>query len=223
MTEWNVGLNSLVEESHFQAPILHLSQICKLEYGFRCLQESEFYKGDSNKKWFERMELGMHLGLSIMTYGLLLSIVLSTIVLVTMYYNPRLLLQSYPTGIQKVVAEKTKYEIMLTKFVGIFFMFFLIGIPVVSTLFLKQSYGGEISFLVAFINMFGIITVFNVVDWLIIDWLLICNFTPKFVIIKGTEGMSEYKNYFHHFRGFVIGICLSLVTSLVLATVISLL
>ncbi|WP_035344896.1 hypothetical protein [Halalkalibacter hemicellulosilyticus] len=165
----------------------------------------------------------MHLGWSIMIYGISLSIILSTIILVTLYYNPRLLLQSYPAGIQKVVAEKTKYEKMQTKFVGIFFMLFLIGIPVVSTLLMKQSYGGEISFLVAFINMFGIITVFNVVDWLIIDLLLICSLTPKFVIIKGTEGMSEYKNHFHHFKGFVIGICLSLVTSLVLATVISLL
>lgn len=164
----------------------------------------------------------MDLGLSILIYGLTLSFVLSTVILGTLYYNPRLLLQSYPANIQKAVAVKTKSERKQTKFIGIFFLLFLIGIPVVSTLFLKQSYSGEISFLDAFFNALGIMTIFNVVDWLIIDWLLFCTVTPKFLIIKGTEGMPEYKSYFFHFRGFVVGICLSFATSLVLATVISL-
>lgn len=163
----------------------------------------------------------MDLGLSIMIYGIALSVVLSTIILGTLHCNPQLLLQSYPTNIQKVAAEKTRSERMQTKLLGIFFLFFLIGIPVVSTLLMKYSNSGEISFLDAFLNMFGIMTMFNLVDLLIIDWLLFCTITPKFLIIKGTEGMIDYKRYSFHFRGFVVGVCLSLVSSPVLALLIS--
>jgi hypothetical protein len=47
--------------------------------------------------------------------------------------------------------------------------------------------------------------VFNVFDLVVIDWLVVCLVTPKFVVIPGTEGCAGYKNYAHHARGFAVG------------------
>lgn len=40
---------------------------------------------------------------------------------------------------------------------------------------------------------------------LIMDWLIICIITPKWVVIEGTEGCKGYKDYMFHFKGFLIG------------------
>ncbi len=61
---------------------------------------------------------------------------------------------------------------------------------------------------------------FNLVDLLLIDWLLICTITPKFAVIPGTEGMAGYKDYVFHLRGFLIGILISVVTGLLIAGIV---
>ena len=46
---------------------------------------------------------------------------------------------------------------------------------------------------------------------------MFCTITPKFVVIPGTEGMSGYKDYGFHFRGFIIGTLLSAISAVVIA------
>gem|GEM_PF-308757 len=164
----------------------------------------------------------MTLGMSIALYGLALSIVLSAVIVGTLYVNPRLLLQSYPAGIQRAAGPKTAPERRRTRIIGAFFLLLLIGIPALSTWLLERSLGGDIAFPTAFLNAFGILTVFDAVDWLIIDWLLFCTVTPKFLVIEGTEGMAEYKDYFFHFRGFAAGTALAAAASLALAAAFAL-
>jgi len=65
-----------------------------------------------------------------------------------------------------------------------------------------------------------VIFLFNLVDWLVLDWLIICTITPKFVVLPGTQGMAGYKNYAMHFRGFLIGTALSVIIGLIVAAII---
>lgn len=164
----------------------------------------------------------MNLIPSIIIYGFALSVILTTIILVTLYVNPRLLLQSYPIPIQGAVKGKTRLEQRQTKNIGILFMLLLIGLPVVSTIAMKQSNGGTIAFSDAFLNAFGIMSIFNIVDFLLIDWLIFCTITPRFLVIKGTEGMPDYKHIRYHVKGLFIGAALSLVFSLILASLTTL-
>ena len=53
----------------------------------------------------------------------------------------------------------------------------------------------------AFLSAFVVLVVFNLVDRLILDWLVFCPLTPRFVVLPGTEGMAGYKDYRMHFRG----------------------
>jgi hypothetical protein len=66
----------------------------------------------------------------------------------------------------------------------------------------------------------GIVFVFNVVDWLILDWFMFCTLTPRLVVIPGSEGMAAYKDYGFHFRGFLHGTVYSILGGLVIAGIV---
>ena len=146
--------------------------------------------------------------------GSLLSIIASLLLILIMRINPRILLQDYPKDIQAAVKPKSPFEKKLSLLLGIPFLLVLILVPFVSTLSLKQQTS---SFVALLVNAFGVAFVFNLVDWLLLDWLMFCTITPKFVVIPGTEGMSGYKDYGFHFRGFIIGTLLSAISAVVIA------
>jgi hypothetical protein len=68
-----------------------------------------------------------------------------------------------------------------------------------------------VGFLVAF--------VFNVFDLLVIDWLLVVAWHPRWFVQPGTEGDAANRDYAFHFKGFLKGIGFSLVAGLITATV----
>lgn len=152
--------------------------------------------------------------------GIILSVLASIVIGVTLWINPRSMLQDYPKDIQALVPPKTQKEKQLSNLIGIPFLLLMVGVPFFSTLTLKQANNDHISFLALFVNAFGVVWIFNLVDLLFLDWLLICTFTPKFAIIPGTEGAAGYKDYTFHFRGFLIGTVLSVVAGMIVASVV---
>ena len=156
-------------------------------------------------------------------HGAILSVTASTLLVAALRFNPRLFLQDYPEDIQDQVPPKTDQEKKQSLLVGIPFLILLAVLPLISTLALKRQGGGEVSFLQLFLNAFGVAFIFNLVDLLLLDWLIFCFITPQFVVIPGTEGMAGYKDYFFHFKGFIIGTGLSIVAGLVIAGIVLLL
>jgi hypothetical protein len=152
--------------------------------------------------------------------GVLLSIIASFLLIVSLYINPRTFLQDYPQDIQAKVPPKTLSEKRMSLLVGIPFLLVLILVPFFSTLTLKQQIGESSPIIALFINAFGVAFIFNIVDWLLLDWIMFCTITPKFVVIPGTEGMASYKDYGFHFRGFIIGTLLSAAGALVIAGIV---
>ncbi len=149
--------------------------------------------------------------------GALLSILSSILLIVILWINPRLFLQDYPDEIQAVVPPKTDLEKRQSLIGGIPFLLLLFAVPFISTLILKRQSVEMISFFSLFLNAFGVAFLFNLVDLLVLDWLLFCYITPGFLVIPGTEGMGEYKDYGYHFRAFLIGTVLSIAGGLVIA------
>ena len=153
--------------------------------------------------------------------GALLSILSSILLIVVLWINPRLFLQDYPDEIQAVVPPKTDLEKRQSLIPGIPFLLLLFAVPFISTLVLKRQSGEIISFFPLFLNAFGVAFLFNLVDLLVLDWLLFCFITPGFLVIPGTEGMGEYKDYGFHFRAFLIGTVLSIAGGLIIAGIVS--
>ncbi|MBN2051210.1 MAG: hypothetical protein JW760_12230 [Spirochaetales bacterium] len=61
---------------------------------------------------------------------------------------------------------------------------------------------------------------FNLVDLLIIDWLVFCLLTPRFIRLPGTDGHPGYKNYGYHSKAFLKGCLFSTAASLLFAGII---
>jgi hypothetical protein len=154
---------------------------------------------------------------TILVYGVPASLALSAILFTMGRMNPRLMRRRYPKDVQAAVPPNTSEEKRQTLSWGIPFWLFLLGFSLAAALSAKAAHQG---FLEVFLSAFGVIFLFNLVDWLILDWLIICTITPKFVVLPGTEGMAGYKNYGMHFRGFLIGTALSVVVGLIIAGIV---
>lgn len=124
----------------------------------------------------------------------------------------------YPQAIQEMIPPKDEQERKLSLILGIPFLILLFGIPLFSTIFLKK-HNPDFSFLSLAFNAFGVAFAFNIMDWLILDWLIFCTITPKVMVLPGSEGAAAYKNYWFHFRGFLIGTVFSIVTGLIIGGV----
>ena len=70
---------------------------------------------------------------------------------------------------------------------------------------LTRFAAAQTSFFAVLIYVFIIGMMWNAIDLLVMDWLLVCSITPKIVVIEGTEGCKGYKDYMFHFKGFLIG------------------
>jgi hypothetical protein len=154
--------------------------------------------------------------------GAVLSVLASSVLIGALRYNPRLFLQDYPGDIRKSVPPKTNTERRQSLWVGIPFLILLAAVPLVSTYALKRQAAEAVAFHLLFVNAFGVIFFFNLVDLLLLDWVIFCSITPRFVVIPGTEGMAGYKDYGFHLKAFLTGTVLSVLAALVIAGIVSL-
>jgi hypothetical protein len=152
----------------------------------------------------------------VLVSGGILSLGMVAILIATWLYNPRLLLRTYPDDVKAAVPPKTAEENRQFRYIGLASLVILLGIPLASTLLLKQEQGG-LSLWDGFLHAFGVFFTFNLVDLLLVDWLLFCWITPSFVVIPGTEGMRGYKNYAMHATAFLKGTILSAIGAGVIA------
>lgn len=138
-------------------------------------------------------------------------------VIVTKY--PWQMLHEYPKDIQKasVLQEPTSEQKKKAKFFGAIGSLVIFGALIAFGLIRfadsRESYGKLLLYI------FIIAMIWNIVDLLVMDWLIICRITPKWVVISGTEGCSGYKDYVFHFKGFLIGCVYTAIMSFLISGV----
>ena len=159
----------------------------------------------------------MNTVLTIIVYGVPASLIISLILLAMVRSNPRLMLRSYPKDVKAAVPPQTPAEKRQTLSWALPFWFVLLAFPSAAAL---TAHAARLGWVEIFFSAFGVFFLFNVVDWLILDWLIFCTITPKFAVLPGTEGMAGYKNYAMHFRGFLIGTVLSVVIGVVMTAIV---
>lgn len=140
---------------------------------------------------------------------------MSLLIIIGLLHNPRMALHSFPQAIQDAVRSKTVHEKRLTAIYSLGTIAALFITPFAYALMVEET-----SFSVIWLHVFAIAMVFNIVDLLLIDWLLLCMITPSWAIIPGTESghaYSAYKDYRFHFNGFITGIafCVALPTIII--------
>lgn len=158
-----------------------------------------------------------------LAYGVILSGILFTLILGLTRINPEIMLKDYPPDIQAKygpMSERSKRQRLP---VALFIIAVLLGIVAISFRWVRTNAGGDIPFQDAVVHLFVMFSVFNLLDWLVLDWLIVVTICPSFMILPGTEGLAGYKDYGIHFRGFVIGMGITVVASVLLAGFIAVL
>jgi hypothetical protein len=155
-----------------------------------------------------------------LTYGFFLSAVLFTLTLGISSLNPEIFLKDYPPDIQAEYGPMSTRSKRQKIPVAILFVAVLFVIVIQSFKgFLTNTSG--IPFLAAFLHLFVMFSFFNLLDWLVFDWLIVVTIRPRFIILPGTEGLPGYADYWFHFRGFLIGCGITFFTSILLAAVVA--
>jgi hypothetical protein len=156
-------------------------------------------------------------------FGALLGGVLFPLILGLTKLNPEIMLNDYPPDVQAKygpISERSKRQRLP---VAALVVAVLLGIVALSFQRVPTNAAGDIPFLNALVHVLVMFTVFNLLDWLVLDWLIVVTLRPKFMILPGTDGLAGYADYGFHFRGFVIGTGITIVTSVVGAGLIAIL
>lgn len=109
-----------------------------------------------------------------------------------------------------------KHKIMGIAYSVLSFIF----VMVMAIVFVLISYDlHSLTFTVAYLHFFIMSMTWNLVDLIIIDWLMICTLHSKMFILANTENCAGNKDYMFHFKGFLKGIIAMAIMSLILTLI----
>lgn len=151
--------------------------------------------------------------------GLFASLMLSIIILGSLAYNPRLWRQDFPKEIQAVVPPLTAQEKRQQWWIVPPFFGALLLPPIWSILRL-ESVLGTLSFGEMWLHVFIIWMTFNLIDLIVLDWLIVVAWNPKRLRLPGTEDVMHHNSYAYHFQGFLKGTVMGAVFSAIVAALV---
>jgi hypothetical protein len=158
----------------------------------------------------------------IITDGLFISVVLTIVILGSLYIHPRLWLQDYPKEIREKVPPLSHTEKRWRGVVAVLFLATMVGGLYYSAAQLKAANGGTISFLSAYLHTVIVFNIFNLFDAVVIDYLILTLMKPKFIILPGAKGMEYlFNNPRMHIANYLKGIVFCAVFSLPIAFIIT--
>ena len=153
--------------------------------------------------------------------GGLLALVFCVYLPLLLRYNPRFARRDLPKDIREAVPPLTKKEKREAAFFLTPVLILALIIPFVSTLRFSRQNPEDVSFLLLFLNAYGILLIANLAELILVDLLLLCTITPKWIVIPGTEGTAGYKNYAYQIKAHLRGASLMAVISLIIAAIVS--
>jgi hypothetical protein len=132
--------------------------------------------------------------------GAILTAIVAVILVLTLAINPRIALSDYPEDVKAAVPPRTRKELRQGIVLALLALLPLLAIPLYSTWRIKQSQD-ELPYWMAFTVIVGEYLMIYMFDLLVLDWWMFHTWTPKFLVIPGTEGLPGYKNFKPHLKG----------------------
>lgn len=153
---------------------------------------------------------------------IVLCIIFASLILPPQFKDPVSQILSYPPAIRERVAslpqykdrlQVTKRKNLARKIIGT-----LISVFILAAL---AYFSGKTTFGAAYIHVFILFLVVNMLDLLLFDFVIFAH--SKKVIIPGTEDMTEeYKNPLHHIKGAFKGVIIGALAALLAASLVTL-
>jgi hypothetical protein len=151
-----------------------------------------------------------------LSFGIGLSLLLTTITTVSGMIAPDMWVSKYPPEIQQKYGSMSPRAARLRPYVALLVFAAALLVPFLG-LFALRAVVDEVPFILAFAFSSGTLLVFNIFDLLILDWLFFCTLKPRLMVLPGTEGMPGYRDYRFHFIGFLKGLIFCAVGGLVVS------
>lgn len=146
-----------------------------------------------------------------------MSVVLAVLVIASLMVNKEVWLQDYPPDVKAKwgpMSQKAKRQRVL-------FLLPFLGVVVVAmtctVVRLKLVLGADPAFLALFAAVAIEFAVFNLVDAVIIDWLVLMVLWPGLAVLPGTEGMSGYRDTRLWTKNFLKGFVFALIAGVLVA------
>ncbi|NKQ37693.1 MAG: hypothetical protein HF973_19040 [Chloroflexi bacterium] len=114
--------------------------------------------------------------------------------------NAEMWVNDYPSDIKKAFGSKSKKAQIQERILAIPFFGIILGGVIWSNRKLRRENGGTLTFKATFWHTYALFACFWLFDLTILDWLLFVTFTPRFVVLPGTEGMAGYNDYGFHLK-----------------------
>ena len=151
-----------------------------------------------------------------LSYGLVLSLVLTILVVISGTIALDMFVDNYPPDIKQKYGPMSKRAARLLPYIATLLFTTMLVVPTLG-LFALQAEIDPVPFLPALVFSGIVLLVFNIFDLIILDWLFFCTIQPRPMVLPGTEGMAAYRDYRFHFIGFLKGLGFTVVGSLLIA------
>lgn len=153
------------------------------------------------------------------------TVVFTAAVLGAIAWSPDSMLDDYPPRIQQAYGRPQSPKGKRVAAVMSLLLFLGGAACAVATILaLRDRAGGDVGFWPPFVV--GVVFVLAVLLWdlVVIDWLILCTWQPRFMILPGTHGHPDYRDYrFHWTVMFPHGIPLPVLFPLALGLALGLL
>jgi hypothetical protein len=152
-------------------------------------------------------------------YGAVLGVAMLFLTLLTLLWNPEILLREYPPDIRRAHGPMSPLARRQHVVASLIFVAVFVAVLVASYYHQAMSSGGHYTFVTAWVHAMVVLGIFNLFDFAIIDWLVCVQLQPRMIVLPGTEGLEGYSDLRFHVRGFVIGMVGILVASPIVGAV----
>jgi hypothetical protein len=152
--------------------------------------------------------------MNLLNHLIIYNLAASILIYGSLAYNPRLWLHRMPPEVRSKVNDKTPEERKLFKGVALPFVLLLFVYPIAFVIRQDVNLLACLSILLAFFASFALW------DTLVLDLLIFCKLTPRFVIITGTT-REDYSNMRYHIVSGAKGLAMSVVFSGMLALILT--
>lgn len=153
--------------------------------------------------------------MNLFTHLILYNLAASVWIYGSLAYNPRLWLHRMPPEVRSKVTDKTAEERKF--FIGIALPFLLLLFAYPSVYVIQQ----DVNLVTSVLILLAFFGSFALWDTLVLDLLIFCKLTPRFVIISGTS-REDYSDMKYHLVSGAKGLVMSTVFSGLLASIITL-
>lgn len=133
--------------------------------------------------------------------AMIYALVLTLIMLVSRMIHARLWIKDYPEPIRSAAAPLSRREKFAKTLLDIPLSIIKMGYPVFSAFVYKAAVGTGYSLWYGFAHLMVLYSIFILIDLLVLDGLIFCLITPRFVVIDSTQNLkSAYKDFRFHLK-----------------------